>query len=174
MQCSRKTSRYKELEENYRSPTHYILESLLPYGEANLNLVFKPSRFFADLKKLDHIAAQHTSLRPTYYRAIKTGLISIDSTGIPRLTEKGRAKLQKFQPSKLGGDAKILLVFDIPEAERTKRNKLRTILRELKFEPIQKSVWQTEYNVLGYLRGEIIRNQLEDYTNIYESSLIAA
>lgn len=162
----------RELEKKYGSSTNYILRSLIPYSEPNVKLAFSPNRFFNDLEKLDSLKIDRESLRSNYYRLIKKGLIKTDEAGIPRLTNKGERKIKLYKPKKLGGDARILLTFDIPEVERRKRNRLRTILRELRFEQIQKSVWSTDYDVIKYLQVEVRENNLQKYINVYESSEI--
>ncbi len=147
----------------------YILKSLIPYTEPNLKLAFKPNQFFNDLEKLDEVKANRESIRNSYYRAIKKKLILIDEKGAPRLTEKGLHKLKLYQPKELSKGARILVTFDIPEEKRILRNRLRVLLRELKFKQTQKSVWETKYDVLNYLRSEIEEKNLADYVNVYES-----
>lgn len=159
----------RELERKYQSPTHYILKGLIPYTEANIKLSFKPNQFFDDLEKLDAIKAKKKSIKTSYYRAIKKGLVEFDDDGYPRLTSKGERKIKIFKPKKLAKDARILLTFDVPEEKKRKRERLRAVLREFKFKQVQKSVWETEYDVLKFLEAEIKDNQLENYINIYES-----
>ncbi|MBW3569189.1 CRISPR-associated endonuclease Cas2 [Candidatus Parcubacteria bacterium] len=158
-----------ELQKKYRSSTDYILKSLIPYSEPNIKLAYKPNQFFDDLEKLDGWQAKRKSLRTSYYRAIKKGLLEIDETGIPRLTEKGKNKIKVYKPKKLGKNARILVTFDIPEVEKRKRERLRVLLRELYFKQVQKSVWETEYDVIDYLKAEIEEKRLQPYVNVYES-----
>lgn len=156
------------LEKKYSSATHYVLSSLIPYTESNLKLTFAPSRFFRDLDKLDF--AKEKSLQNAYYRAVRRELIEIDDQGIPRLTTKGLKKLNFFEPKLLGKNARLLLIFDIPEGERWKRDRLRIVLREFSFKQVQKSVWETEYDCREYLHAEIKNNQLQDYVVLYEAA----
>lgn len=155
----------------YRSTTHYILSSLVPYTEANLKLAFKPTAFFADLEKIDKYQASRNALCSSYYRAIKDDLVKV-ADGVPRLTDKGLAQLKRYEPTRLQGAASILVIFDIPEHERYLRQKLRVVLRELHFTQVQKSVWQTEYDVLDYLVPELQRQHLHEYVQVYESAQI--
>ena len=156
----------------YRSTTHYVLSSLIPYTEANLKLGFKPAVFFNDLEKLDRYKAARDTIKMCYYRSVKNGLVEIDSAGTPHLTDKGLAQLKRYEPTKLQGTASILVIFDIPEEERRARQKLRTLLRELYFTQVQKSVWQTEYDVLDYLVPELQARHLYEYVQVYESARI--
>lgn len=151
---------------------HYILLALVPYTTPNIKLTFKPNMFFDDLEKLDFIKAKRKSLRTNYYRAIRQGLVELDDNRIPRLTSKGHKKIKIYKPKKLGKGARILLTFDIPEAQKNKRTRLRTILRELRFKNVQKSVWETEYDVLALVQAEIKENNLSPYVNLYESQKI--
>ena len=162
-------SEKRRLSKKYKSSTHYILSGLIPYTEANLKLSFTPNRFFNDLEKLDQIKLSKNSIKTNYYRLINKGFIEIDETGIPRLTKKGRASIQKYQPKKLSKNARLLIIFDIPENQKYKRDRLRMLLRELSFKPVQKSVWGSEYDYRDYLSAEIKDYALEDYVVLYES-----
>lgn len=79
-----------------------------------------------------------------------------------RLTRKGRAKLEKVQPARYSEKAKKvwdgtwrLLIFDIPESEKSTREYLRLELKKRGFYMLQLSVWVTPYQVEDDLR-EII------------------
>lgn len=165
----------QRLAGKYKSATHYTLAALIPYTEANMKLSFRPSQFFSDLDKLDYIKRQNKfskeSLRNAYYRAIKKGLINMDD-GIPRLTAKGQRKLVSFQPKILKGNARLLVVFDIPEKDRWKRSRLRAVLREFHFIQIQKSVWETSYDCRKYLEIAIEEYKLHKNVILYEAAKI--
>ncbi len=159
----------ERLDKKYRSATHYILSGLMPYTEANLKLVFLPTHFFNDLEKLDQVKASGKALRSAYYRAIKKGLIKVDSDGMPRLTTKGKLKTKDYKPKVLGKNARLLLIFDIAEQSRWKRDRLRSLLRELSFEQVQKSVWECPYDHREYLKAEIQEIGLHDNVIVYEA-----
>lgn len=165
-------SEMRRVGNKYRSTTHYVLSSLIPYTEANAKLTFKPTAFFADLEKIDAYKAKHSTLCNSYYQTIRKGLVEVDDSGIPRLTEQGLVQLRRYEPARLQGAASILVIFDIPEHERSARQKLRTLLRELRFTQVQKSVWQTEYDVLDYLVPELQKQHLHEYVQVYESARI--
>lgn len=167
--CSTETSR---LRKKYRSTTHYILSSLIPYTESNLALAFKPNLFFDQLEILSNTKQQRKTLASSYYRAIKSGLIEINDSGAPILTPDGKAKLQRYEPTKLPAPASILVIYDIPESERAKRSQLRLTLRELRFVQVQQSVWESKYDIINYLLPQIEELDLEDYIQIYESAKI--
>lgn len=161
----------QRLAKKYHSPAHYILSSLVPYTEANLKLSFKPNLFFNDLEKLDEIKASKNAVKSSYYRLIKKKFIEIDSNGIPRLTEKGFRKTKAFKPKKLK-DAKLMIIFDIPEAESSKRKRLRVLLKELSFTQVQKSVWMSEFDHREYIRAEIKDFELEGCVELLEARVI--
>lgn len=148
-----------------RSSIGYILEALLPYSDANFKLLFKPHQFFKDLEKISNY--KRRTIQNAFYELRKKGLIEFEG-GIPRLTEKGFTRLQAYKPSKLK-NAYFMIIFDIPESERNKRQKLRLLLRELKFVQVQKSVWITQYDIRDYLKAEVKDLQLDEYVKVFEA-----
>ena len=157
------------MDKKYRSATHYILSGLVPYTEANLKLSFIPTRFFYDLEKLDKVKSSKKAMRTAYYRAIKSGLIELDDQKIPRLTAKGKRKTKQFKAKYLGKNARLLLIFDIAEEDRWKRDRLRLFLKELSFTQVQKSVWECQYDYREYLRTEIEEIGLRQNVVVYEA-----
>lgn len=171
MDKRRQLNRYRKNLQVQRSAMSYILESLVPFTNANLNLVFSPNRFFNELEKIDaEQRYKRQTLRNSFYLAKRKGLIEFDDEGIPRLTEKGERHMTPYVPQKLSGDARLFVIFDIPETERRKRLRLRTILQELKFQQVQKSVWMTSYDHRNYLRAEIEYSGLAGYVEVYEAN----
>lgn len=148
-----------------RSSIGYILEALLPYSDANLKLVYKPHQFFYELERISNYKKR--SLQNAFYSMCKKYLIEIEG-GFPRLTPKGYARLQVYKPEELQGSY-LMIIFDIPESERNKRQKLRLLLRELKFKQVQKSVWITRYDCRNYLKMEVEALQIKEYVEIFES-----
>lgn len=76
------------------------------------------------------------------------------------LTKRGGKRLQEYRRIRADpfssvhtnfsapkGESITIIAFDIPEKERRKRGWLRMCLREMGFEPLQKSVWMGERGV---------------------------
>ncbi len=147
--------------------TVYLLKGFLPYSKANLQLTYKPAAFFRELEKLSN--SKERTLRSAYYRSIKKGLLIIDDNGIPRLTSRGLRQIDVYKPKVLGKGSFLLITFDIPEADRRKRNHLRALLHELKFKKIQQSVWASRYDHRAYLAAEIADYDLAPYVHVYEA-----
>ncbi|MDQ2973561.1 MAG: CRISPR-associated endonuclease Cas2 [bacterium] len=147
--------------------TKYILKAFIPFTEANAKLSFYPKSFFQELDKLHKI--NERTLHSAYYRAIKNGLIFVDDDNIPRLTAKGLRNIKLYKPKLLSKGAKLIVIFDIPEEERVKRQRLRLILRELKFVKIQQSVWECRFDCREYLQAEIAESDLGKYVVVYEA-----
>ena len=89
---------------------------------------------------------------------------------LPRLTAKGKQKLQPFIATKLQENARLMVVFDIPEEKAELRRQFRTLLRELKFEQAQLSVWITDFDHKDILLEAVEDMQLDGYIQIYESA----
>lgn len=149
------------------SSLRYVLEGLVPYTEANLKLAFKPHAFFNDLERISQ--RKRRTLQNAYYKAQKDGLLVMDAAGVPRLTDKGRAKIAPYKPRALGKQARLVVIFDVPEIDRWKRRHLRLLLRELSFRQVQKSVWESKYDYRDYLKSEIIHLGLQEAIIVYEA-----
>lgn len=146
----------------------YLLKALIPYSRQNLALTFNPSKFFVDLEKTT--GRSQRALRQSFDRAKRSGLISDDP--VPSLTMKGRLKLSPFVAEHLGNQAKLMIIFDIPEQAHGKRDQLRRLLRNLDFQQIQKSVWVTQYDHRKVLVQAIEELELSGDVLLYECSPI--
>ena len=146
--------------------TVYMLKALLPYSRENLTLSFSPGRFFYELERKSSYS--NATIKGAYYRARKQSLISDEV--LPRLTAKGKQKLQPFIATKLQENARLMVVFDIPEEKAELRRQFRTLLRELKFEQAQLSVWITDFDHKDILLEAVEDMQLDGYIQIYESA----
>ncbi len=114
------------------------------------------------------------TLRVTLSRLKKQGLVK-NNGGIWAITAKGRdflmTKLTKkpprfvYQNRKSSAKKNTIIIFDIPESDRRKRDWLRGELTALKFIKLQKSVWfgssplpndfiaaLNEFNLLRYVK----------------------
>ena len=173
----------KRIMSKYELPNtviKYVLESLVPYTEANMKLSFSPNTFFNDLERIDWLQKinkqrtvkykpyRKTSIRQAFYKAKQRGLIAYENDSV-RLTEKGKTAIRPYKPKYLGARSYVIVSFDIPETQRYKRDTLRRLLRELKFEPVQQSVWRSKYDHVKLLQHESKRLKIEKYVNIYES-----
>ncbi len=115
------------------------------------------------------------SMENLFYRLKKEGSIAIEKKNNQiyiSLTEKGRRKAGRFQinalhiPKQKHWDKKWrIVIFDIPDNHRVKREALRGLLKRLKFYQLQKSVWihpydcrdetQLLYTFFGFTRKEL-------------------
>ncbi|MFA5051389.1 MAG: hypothetical protein WC499_04755 [Patescibacteria group bacterium] len=92
---------------------------------------------------------------------IHSGLLKKTEKNEYFLTAKGISKLLELKiKKKIETKQKIknkyfVLIFDIPEKTRFRRDLFRRHLKELGFEQIQQSVWITQYNVLEEIKALI-------------------
>lgn len=143
-----------------------MLQALVPYSRANLKFSFARKSFYNDLAKISRSNAGVT--KTTYYRALRNELIYVDEDGIPRLSKKGKKRLDLFQAQNLKGEGQLMIIFDIPEKLKAKRQQLRALLRELYFVQSQKSVWITDRDCKKYLTAGIQELGLSKYIKLYE------
>jgi len=161
----------KQLPE---SAIKYVLEGLVPYTDANLKLAFKTTVFMDDLEKIirNKKTVSKKSLQNAYYRAIKRGWVAIDDNGMPKLTALGRSQIEPYDPSLLDKNTVLMVIFDIPEAQRPKRDRLRLVLKDLGFEQVQKSTWTSRLDYREHLKDEIKYSGLEEYVRVYEAKKV--
>ncbi len=87
------------------------------------------------------------------------------------LTEKGKERILeikwKFEEHKKRKDGKwIMVIFDIPEKIRIKRDFFRSELQMLGFQIFQKSIWVFAYDVLEETKKLIKKYFLQPYTQL--------
>ena len=150
-----------------RSALIYVLVALIPYSKPNLLLAYKPNLFFRELEKISQYKI--AILRNAYYRGINKGLINSEVNG-PRLTTLGRRRVAPFVASKLTGNASLMVIFDIPEARAADRRSLRTLLRQWRFQQVQKSVWVSSYDFRKFLVEVIEELKLDNHVEIHENA----
>ena len=155
----------KSLRE--RSPLVYVLVALIPYSKPNLLLAYKPSQFFRELEKISRY--KQSTLRKAYDRGVSRGLIERLSRA-PKLTPLGQRKIALYVATRLGKNASLMVIFDIPEARADDRRYLRTLLRQLDFEQAQKSVWISRYDFRDVLVQAVKELDLDGCVEIHESA----
>lgn len=148
------------------SATIHILLGLIPYTEENILLAFKPNVFFNELEKSSGYS--FTTLKNTYRRARKN-LIAIDGEKVS-LSLKARQTIYPYIAQKLPDQGKLMVIFDIPERLSRRRCKFRYLLRTLKYEQIQKSVWMSSNDSREIIIDSIKELRLGKYVQIYESA----
>lgn len=147
------------------SLTHDILEHLAEGGKIMLEMFFPPGYSYTDPsrklfgwdRRCRHrfTPEQKVSISGILSRLRREGLVTRDGarkTSLWRITGRGRLHLrvlpvatdplprrERIIPKK---DGKLrIVIFDIPERDRRKRDWLRVQLLVSGFEPLQKSVW---------------------------------
>jgi len=144
-----------------------ILKALIPYSRENLMLSFSPNRFFNELEKTS--SYRQSTLKNAYWRAHRQGLIE-ETEKTAKLTAKGLEEMRPFMAESLGKDARLMIIFDIPEIESAKRRRLRDLLKLWGFKQIQKSVWSTDSDFRDLLTETVTELKLGGYVEVYESN----
>lgn len=93
-----------------------------------------------------------------------------------KLTQEGKRKLKSilpvFSPQKKWDGNWYLVIFDVPEKLRRKRDILREKLKKLGFGQLQQSVWISPINYLFLLEKVIFNYQLESYVIFSQTNKI--
>lgn len=147
----------------------FILKALIPYTEENIMLAFKPNLFFNELEKISRYKRQ--TLEKALREAERLKLAEKHESVI-RLTRAGQEIIRPFIAQKLSGEAKLMVIFDIPEGMAVVRARFRRTLVAWHFHQIQKSVWITSYDHKPSVRKIVSELGITDYVKLYECALI--
>ena len=164
---------YNSHKPRKESAKVFILKGLVPYTEANMMLAFKPGLFFSELEKISRYKRQ--TLEAAMREAERQKLIELkvkQDQNIVRLTELGQKVVRPFVAKRLGNDAKLMIIFDVPEDMAYARARLRRVLRSWKFKPTQKSVWITSYDHKQSVDELVKELDIEAYTQLFECAPI--
>ena len=108
------------------------------------------------LRKKDYLKAKKAPFNNAFYYLKGKGYLDIQKDGKQiyiSLTKNGRKRADKYliddleikKPKKWDGKWRVI-IFDIPDKTRIKREAFRGKLKELNFYQLQKSVWIYPYN----------------------------
>jgi DNA-binding transcriptional regulator PaaX len=142
-----------------------ILLGLMPYTGQNGKLITKPKQFIYDLERLKN--RNKRSVQCALSRAENYGYLDITDKVIT-ITDKGLNYLDEFSPDKLLGNVGLMVVFDIPEQKRVRRNQFRDYLKRLNFVQVQKSVWVSNYDLERPVRKIAKKLLINEDVKIYE------
>ncbi|MDD3101562.1 MAG: hypothetical protein PHE59_00210 [Patescibacteria group bacterium] len=113
------------------------------------------------------------SIKKAIKHLIHSGLLKKNEKDEYFLTAKGMNKLLELKiKKKIETKQKIkkkyfVLIFDIPEKTRFRRDLFRRHLKELGFEQIQQSVWITQYDILEEIKVLIENFGLNKYIKFF-------
>ncbi len=148
-----------------KSSLHILLKALIPYTRENIQLSFHPHKFFNDLERQSGFKQE--SLKNTFRKAKKDGLIKTEDS-LLEITASGLRELQPFEPKKLIGTARLMVIFDIPEENARMRRRFRLLLREWHFSQAQKSVWISDFDYKKELVRAIEELGLKKCVQVFE------
>jgi len=154
-------------DRNEKSIIKDVLLSLLPFAEDS---IFRSRYSFTFISKKTGYSESQV-LRA--YKSIKRRKLAyIEPDGRLRLSLAGRQMVQPFVAEKLSNDAKLMVIFDIPEDFAGRRQRLRNLLKQLDFKQIQLSVWTTDKDHRKIVAESIIEYELQDWVQMYEAAKI--
>jgi len=124
------------------------------------------------------LRARHRDL---IYRLKKDGLVEEKVKKEKKyffLTDKGIEKVIKLEERvknklpennyKLISDERFsIIIFDVPESERRKRDWIRNVLKNLKFKMVQKSVWIGKIKIPKEFVDDLFKLKMDKYVEIF-------
>ena len=133
-------------------------------------LTFKPAQFFNELEKISKY--KRKTLEAATRRARARGLIEQSHDLQLRLTALGRRTALPYTAQRLPRNARLMVIFDVPEDRATARQQFRRLLRKWQFEQIQKSVWESNYDHRESIKLAIEELGLDGCVELHESLLL--
>lgn len=90
--------------------------------------------------------------------------IALTEAGEQRLLERRIAQAKKYTTNDV-----VIVVFDIPEEERKTRLLIRRFLSEHHFTQVQKSVWESPYDVGEAMTAFLATMDVGDWIHVYQA-----
>lgn len=153
-----------------KSALEFVLKGLIPYTHENLLLTFKPGQFFNELEKISRYKKR--TLEAAARRAQERGLIEQNQKRQLQLTALGRRTALPYTAQRLPKNARLMVIFDIPEDRAIARQQFRRLLRKWQFEQVQKSVWESTYDHRKSIKLAIEELDLDGFIELHESLLL--
>jgi hypothetical protein len=157
-----------------------LAEALVTSGLAPYALVYER---FNEIMRRKVVAAERRRLKSRFYdmvRRLKENRIIERKGERLILTDRGRKALgdlkdyygnicqfRSYSAFSKKSDKTIVVIFDIPEKWREKRNWLRLVLIELGYAMLQKSVWKGEYSIPEQLLIDLKNLSLLPYVKFF-------
>jgi len=160
------------------------------YGASSREILNRVERRSIMRAKNKEAKSEKERFRQRFYSMMhklkKDGLVDVvvkDKKSFLRLTSDGKRRLLVLKknhanalPDNSYGECGAangrftIVVFDVPEKERRKRFWLRSALRNLGFQLIQKSVWMGKVKIPEMFLDDLKELHLIDYVEIFEIS----
>lgn len=164
-------------KEKY-SLLEYILLAFIPFTEPNADLLYRRGRFINTIQKGYY--APKNSINSTISKAKKDGYLQeVEKKGKKGflLTKKGRMKILKYiikdQEEKKWDGRWRIVIFDIPENIKRRRDRFRDMLKIFKFIQLQKSVWISPHDHSEDLEMVIDELGIEEYVQYFITKLVS-
>ncbi len=95
-------------------------------------------------------------------------LTSLGKNKLKILKNKRKEKMSLANYHKENSDKSTIVIFDIPEKEKEKRKWLRSVLKNLGFQMIQKSVWLGKVKIPQQFIEDLNHLEIINYVEIFE------
>lgn len=118
-------------------------------------------------------AKEHRYEKQILQRLTAKKLIVIDETGkvlkaaLTKAGENELFRLQVLHAPRLPDDQVCMVVFDIPESKKELRKYLRDFLRYSGFEPLQKSVWISQFAAMDSLAKLFASKKVSRWVSVF-------
>ncbi|MBU2464674.1 MAG: hypothetical protein KJ844_11385 [Candidatus Edwardsbacteria bacterium] len=130
--------------------------------------LFEVAALFLETKYKGVRLIKKGEIRKIVARLLHEGELERQSNNCYKLTQFGIVRALPEIKRELSNDDKVrILVFDIPERERKRRDCFRRHIRMLGFNPHQKSVWISYENCEDWIEELVDYHKVGDYVSLY-------
>ena len=115
--------------------------------------------------KEDDLVAEKRKRNSKFFELTPKGWLKLED-----LKSRRESSLPRPKYSKLIGEKLVIVTFDIPEPESRKRYWLRSVLKNIDFEMLQKSVWIGKVKIPKELLEDLHKLIISQFVDIFEVS----
>ncbi|MCX6702450.1 MAG: hypothetical protein NTW60_01105 [Candidatus Wolfebacteria bacterium] len=176
------------LEDSAHAVGDLLFIFSLPYGSSMGRMKHLLNRRHQEMDQQKINSQEKQRFRELLYHLRKDGLIEEtkkENDRFLKLTQRGKIQLEKLRLSRSDmlprskyeykkEDILKIVIFDIPEREKRKRNWLRAVLSNLDFKILQKSVWVGKTKLPKEFVVDLRNLNLTDYVEIFAVNKIGS
>ncbi|OGZ02906.1 MAG: CRISPR-associated endonuclease Cas2 [Candidatus Liptonbacteria bacterium RIFOXYB1_FULL_36_10] len=154
------------------------------YGASLKKIEYNKSKISAKNSEQEEVRRERKRCQNLIYTLEKDGLLKRAKKGGKRfifktkkgkekekeLKEKSRKNFPKKEYKVARSENFSIVIFDVPERERKKRDWVREVLKNMDFKMVQKSVWIGKIKIPKEFINDLFKLKMDKYVEVFEIS----